>query len=155
MARMVFPRRWPALLALLLVTSCGGNTSQPGSGASQPAPSSGAEPVARFLSDVRDARYSDYANTQVASEQEFETMRKYVLDRYNTAPVTRSYLVGDATIDCMGPANSQTTDEHCPPGTVPVRRVTLKDLTRFPTLQGYLAKDPGGGGLPPIPPPTS
>jgi hypothetical protein len=153
MTRMVFPRWWPALLALLLVTSCGGNAPQPGSEASQPAPSSGAEPVTEFLSEVRDAHYSDYANTQVASEQEFETMRKYVLDRYTT-PVTRSYLVGDATIDCMGSANSQATDEHCPPGTVPVRRVTLKDLTRFPTLQGYLAKDPGGGGLPPVPSPT-
>lgn len=40
----------------------------------------------------------------------------------------------------------------CPEGTVPVRRVTLAELTRFTTLADFLGKDPGGaGGAPPVP----
>lgn len=149
-----------ALLVLLVMTSCGrpGGTAgspPPGvSGASQPAPSEGAEPAARFLDGVRTARYADFAGrpgTRVASEQAFEEMRRYLLDRYGTAPVSRSYLLGGATFDCLGPASQPATDAPCPPGTAPVRRVSLDELTRFPTLQAFLGKDPGGGGLPPVP----
>jgi hypothetical protein len=38
---------------------------------------------------------------------------------------------------------------HCPQGTIPMRRVTLEDLTRFPTLQAFMRKGPGGAGRPP------
>lgn len=150
------------LLGLLVVTSCGtpgGTAAQSGPGvssASQPTPAAGAQPVAEFLAGVRNARYGDYAGrpgARVAGEQAFEEMRRYILDRYAAAPVSRSYLLGGATFDCLGAA-SQPADSHCPPGTVPVRRVTLDELTRFPTLQGFLGKDPGGGGLPPVPPST-
>jgi hypothetical protein len=161
MVRVVL--RLCALFVLLAMTSCGvpnGNAASPGpgvSGASQPAPSAGAEPVAGFLAGVRSARYADYAGkpgTQVASEPAFEEMRRYVLDRYGTAPVSRSYLLGGATFDCVGTASAPAADAGCPPGTAPVRRVTLAELARFPTLQAFLGKDPGGGGLPPVPPPT-
>jgi hypothetical protein len=37
----------------------------------------------------------------------------------------------------------------CPEGTVPVRRITLEDLTRFPTLRAFMRKGPGGAGRPP------
>lgn len=151
MARPLF-----ALVALLLVASCA-HTTPAGSDAGQPAPSAGAEPVAQFLDGVRSARYADYAGkpgAKVASEQEFEAMRTYVLDRYNTAPVVRTYLVGETPFDCMGAGNPSAKDDHCPPGTVPVRRVTLTELTRFANLRAFLSKDPGGGGLPPVPPPT-
>jgi hypothetical protein len=38
---------------------------------------------------------------------------------------------------------------HCPEGTIPMRRVTLEDLTRFETLQDFLQKGPGRAGRPP------
>ncbi len=38
---------------------------------------------------------------------------------------------------------------HCPPGTVPIRRLTLEDLTRFQTLKDFLRKAPGRIGRPP------
>jgi hypothetical protein len=45
---------------------------------------------------------------------------------------------------------------HCPEGTIPMRRVTLEDMTRFPTLRAFLRKGPGGAGRPPrsVEPPT-
>jgi hypothetical protein len=36
----------------------------------------------------------------------------------------------------------------CPAGTIPMRRISLGEMTRFPTLAAYLAKQPGGGGTP-------
>jgi hypothetical protein len=38
---------------------------------------------------------------------------------------------------------------HCPEGTIPMRRVTLEDLTRFETLQDFFAKGPRGAARPP------
>src|SRR5438270_1120948 len=38
---------------------------------------------------------------------------------------------------------------HCPEGTIPMRRVTLEDLSRFGTLQDFFAKGPRGAGRPP------
>jgi Neprosin len=38
---------------------------------------------------------------------------------------------------------------HCPPGTIPMRRVTLEDLSRFETLQDFFRKGPRGAGVPP------
>jgi hypothetical protein len=35
---------------------------------------------------------------------------------------------------------------HCPPGTVPIRRVTLETLTRFPTLNEFFRKAPKAAG---------
>ncbi len=45
---------------------------------------------------------------------------------------------------------------HCPAGTIPMRRVTLEDLTRFPSLNDFFRKGPRGAGRPPraIEPPT-
>ncbi|HVO83954.1 MAG TPA: neprosin family prolyl endopeptidase [Syntrophobacteria bacterium] len=45
---------------------------------------------------------------------------------------------------------------HCPPGTIPIRRLTLEDLSRFPTLKDFFRKAPRGAGRPPraIEPPT-
>src|SRR5215831_1968840 len=36
----------------------------------------------------------------------------------------------------------------CPDGTIPMRRVTLEDLTRFPTLQDFFRKAPRKAGRP-------
>ena len=38
---------------------------------------------------------------------------------------------------------------HCPSGTIPMRRVTLEDLSRFPTLRDFFRKGPRGTGHPP------
>jgi hypothetical protein len=45
---------------------------------------------------------------------------------------------------------------HCPPGTIPMRRVTMEDLSRFPTLRDFFRKGPRGAGRPPraLEPPT-
>jgi len=39
----------------------------------------------------------------------------------------------------------------CPPGTIPMRRVTLETLTRFGTLKDFFRKGPRCGGRPPRP----
>ncbi len=38
---------------------------------------------------------------------------------------------------------------HCPEGTIPMRRVTLEDMTRFPTLRDFFRKAPREVGRPP------
>ena len=54
---------------------------------------------------------------------------------------------GDAT---GGDAAAQAGDggPSCEEGTVPVRRVTLDELTRFPSLQQFFQKGPGKAGRP-------
>jgi hypothetical protein len=37
---------------------------------------------------------------------------------------------------------------HCPEGTIPMRRVTLEQVTRFETLRDFFQKGPGGAGRP-------
>jgi hypothetical protein len=40
------------------------------------------------------------------------------------------------------PSPSQVGNETCTPGTIPVRRLTLEDLSRFPTLGHFFRKAP-------------
>jgi hypothetical protein len=52
------------------------------------------------------------------------------------------------------PLGPDRKDRHgnamqCPAETVPMRRVTLEDLSRFKTLQDFFRKGPGGAGLHP------
>jgi len=160
-------RRLGAVALLLLMTSCGtpdNSANPPGpavSAASQPAPSAASVPFPDFLAEVRRAGFRDYAgkpDTKVQGEPAFEEMRRYLLDRYGTARVGRSYVLGDATFDCVGAdtlsAGPSAPASPCPPGSVPVRRITLAELVRFPTLQSFLGKGPDGGGLPPVPSPS-
>ncbi len=54
----------------------------------------------------------------------------------------------------LAPQFAQSTDKFgnsidCAPGTVPMRRMTLDDLARFPTLQQYFQKGPNGAGQAP------
>lgn len=136
------------------------------------------EPFAEFLKDVSAARYRDYAGkpgTRVRSEAAFNEMRGYLLTRYRDADVRQSYDADGVVFDCLvtqaataspgkpasnpssaataGPAAGQQA--ACPEGSVPVRRVTMAELARWPTLQQFLGKSPGGeGNLPPAPPPS-
>ncbi len=52
------------------------------------------------------------------------------------------------------PFGPDRTDWHgntmaCPPGTIPMRRVTLENLTRFANLRDFFRKGPRGAGRPP------
>src|SRR5918911_1731867 len=65
-------------------------------------------------------------------------------------PDTRMDNLADTT---LGP---ERRDAHgnvmnCPEGTIPMRRVTLEDLTRFETLRDFFAKAPRGVARPPRP----
>jgi hypothetical protein len=134
------------------MTSCG--TPQNAAGPSGP-PSAAPVSFADFVAGVQRARYADYAgrpDTRVQDEPAFEEMRRYLLDRYGTARVEHSYVLAGTTVDCLPSAGSASPGSVCPQGTVPVRRITLVELVRFPTLRSFLGKAPDGGGLPPVPP---
>jgi hypothetical protein len=45
-----------------------------------------------------------------------------------------------------GQKDAHGNEMAAPAGTIPIRRVTLEDLTRFKTLKDYLSKHPSGGG---------
>jgi hypothetical protein len=139
--------RWLVILVVLL------------GGCASPAPPSGtSEPVPfpTFLLEIKTARYADYAppRSQVESEAAFEEMRRYLLDRYEHATVTRTYLDNGITFDCIAGNDSAAVGALCPAGSVPTRRTTLAEMTRFTDLQAFLGKAPGGGKVPPTPPPT-
>jgi hypothetical protein len=67
-------------------------------------------------------------------------------------PADRDEARGDVMAE-----SSLSADRHdwhgnvmqCPEGTIPMRRVTLDDLTRFETLQDFFQKGPQGAGRPP------
>jgi hypothetical protein len=131
-----------------------------------------------FVASVSSARYQDYAtrsDSRVRDQAAFQEMRTYLQNRYQGAVVSNSYTDGGGVFDCVrqgrlsasapapatvpsGAASSAVSTAStasgaagCPQGSVPTRRLTLDDLVRFPTLQDFLGKSPGGGGLPPIP----
>lgn len=43
---------------------------------------------------------------------------------------------------------AQSESEHCEQGTIPMRRVTLDEMARFPNLQAFFAKGPNDAGHP-------
>lgn len=124
--------RLVAILCLVLVTAACGS---PSAGPSDPVP------FDQFLASVRTAQFADFRGSTVKDERSFEEMRAYILDHYRSAHAVRSYLDHDAVFDCLG-ADATTC--------VPERRITLTDMTRFPTVAAFLARSPGGaGGDPP------
>ncbi len=50
---------------------------------------------------------------------------------------------------------SESAGESCAVGTIPMRRITLEEITRFATLQDYFAKSPDGSGHEPSPSATA
>jgi len=133
---------------LLFVSACGGPP------AAAPSPAE-VDPFPAFVDSLRSAKYGDYAPpaSKVDSEAAFEGMRRYLLDKYGSVQVPHTYMENGITFDCL-PSTASASGNRCPPGYIPQRRLTLADLTRFPTLQAYLARNPGGGKVPPTPPPT-
>jgi hypothetical protein len=165
------PLRWAvplAIAAVLAVTSCAQQAAA-GPGGDQPDPGP-AVPFGTFLASLGSQTYRDYAGrpgTRVLSQQAFDEMRSYLLAYYHGARAVQTHVLSGAVIDCLArggtpanppapaaaPTGSPATAAQpaiCPPGSIPVRRLTLGQLVRFPTLQHYLAKSPGGSGqLPP------
>jgi hypothetical protein len=160
-----------AIMTVLVVAACGQASGS--GGEAQGTDAAKVVPFAVFLDGLRSASYADYAGrpgTRVRSQQAFAQMQRFLLARYADVRVIRSYASGGAVFDCTRqtaplahppeptgiPAGAAGTSEAavqaqaCPHGSVPVRRMTLSDLVRFPSLSQYLGKGPGGPGqLPP------
>ena|SRR5215469_8083378 len=105
----------------------------------------------KFLATVEAARYSDFKNnpsTRVVDESAFEEMRQYILQRYAEVVIVTSIMVGNHIFDCtMLPGKEMqvaSASGSCPEGSIPMRRLTLEDLTRFASLSAFLAKSPEG-----------
>lgn len=103
-----------------------------------------------FIAATREAQFIEYmanARTRVADEAAFEEMRQYILQRYADLAVVATILVDTQVFDCVsvkrsGTAPLPTADGRCPEGTIPMRRLTLEELTRFPTVRSFLGKLP-------------
>lgn len=164
---MTAKRRWlaPLLLAATLTlttAACGGLTSTATSGdtvntSPTNASAAPAAPFEAFLASVSSATFQDYAGrpgVQVRDSSAFQQMREYILATYRATRVTRSITDADgAVFDCVQqPSATSSPAGACPPGSVPMRRITLSDLVRFPTLQQFFSKSPGGTGQLPLPP---
>ncbi|HEX4750138.1 MAG TPA: neprosin family prolyl endopeptidase [Bryobacteraceae bacterium] len=62
--------------------------------------------------------------------------------------------------DILPPLRAGEKDQYgnemvCPEGTIPMRRITLEELTRFETLQNFFRKGEGNSGRPPMAPPQT
>lgn len=126
-------------------------------------------PLTEFLASVRAAQYSQYAardGATIASNDAFAEMKTYILQRYANIDVHRvKYYVVDAAgsvFDCLPQADSTNPPPtpprppgdvvvgerrawpnlitSCPPGTIPVQRVTLETLLNFPDLRHFFQK---------------
>jgi nucleoside-diphosphate-sugar epimerase len=163
------------LAAVLLTAGCAASTGAANSGGGTVTTgttgggSAAAQSFEAFLASVSAATYQDYANepgARVRDSSAFQQMRAYILSKYDGAQVARSFSDGSGAVyDCVrqpsatagatAPADTTTSAGACPPGTVPTRRITLSDLVRFPTLQQFFSKSPGGTGQLPLPPSTT
>ena len=130
-------------------------------------------PMPDFIRQVRQAdanRYLANPNYKVRDSSAFEEMRQYILTTYRGVNVRSSFVVDGQTVDCIPiadqpslrgnqiagpPPNSiqlNTAATHkCEEGTIPMRRITLEQLSRFETLQQFLGKEPTRSGSPPQP----
>jgi hypothetical protein len=128
-------------------------------------------PFNEFVQSVQDANAREFMRrptSKVTGPASFEEMRQHILGLYMGVQVDHSYILGTATFDCIPinqqpsvrilglqkiappltqPTRGKTSDEFgnapaCQEHTVPMRRITLDDLSRFSTLHDYLKKDP-------------
>ena len=53
-----------------------------------------------------------------------------------------------------GEKDRHGNERSCPEGHIPMRRITLEELTRFETMQQFFGKTALGGGRPPMAPPN-
>jgi hypothetical protein len=120
------------------------------------------QPFGQFVRGLEMARAGAYVGTPGAAVRDaaaFDEMRRYLLRLYQGVTVRRSFAVGGQVFDCVpigqqpglrGAApdpvpSAATTPSACGAGTIPMRRVTLGEITRFATLADFLHKAPGSG----------
>jgi hypothetical protein len=104
-----------------------------------------------FLVYTRNAAYGDYVGRPgvlVASAEEFGAMQTYILERYAAIQAVGSFVVDNQTFDCIVieagvSIELSPDDDTCPDGTIPMRRITLEEMTRFRTVRDFLGKSPG------------
>ena len=125
--------------------------------------------LAQFIASVGAALYGQYAahsGANVADAAAFAEMKAYILDRYKNIDVSSVKYYGvdraGSVFDCLpqpGSTKSAPTPPRspgdlvtgerlarqdpiisCPSGTIPVQRVTLETLVRFPYLRDFFHK---------------
>ncbi len=108
--------------------------------------------------------------SKVRDAAAFDEMRRYILSLYRGVHVAHSYVLGSQSVDCV-PVNEQPSvralnkgkiaseppsppqqiatkadssgnQTRCEANTIPMRRITLEQLSRFRTLQDFLKKTP-------------
>ncbi|MFL6449684.1 MAG: hypothetical protein ACJ746_18680 [Bryobacteraceae bacterium] len=137
-------------------------------------------PFSEFIRSVKRADPNEFLGRPAVGVKDaaaFEQMRTYILKLYEGVHVLRSYQVSTQTVDCV-PEREQPSmrGEHgktaapppatplvdrkkgaatggCAPGSVPMRRITFEELTRFRSLDDFLHKAPHGRM--PMPPPQN
>lgn len=121
-----------------------------------------------FLDEVSNARYANVSHAAGLSESAFDDMRHYLRNRYDGVTVVRSFAEQGTFYDCIPteqqpalrdgsgiaapPASSpiathasstaSTAASTCPAGSIPLERVGLDQLTRFPSLKAFFARNP-------------
>jgi hypothetical protein len=124
-----------------------------------------------FIQQVKRADPKDFLNkpgVAVKDAAVFNQMRDYILKLYNGVHVQHSYRAAEQAVDCVPvneqpslraqggnkaappPSDEKLPSQACSEGTIPMRRITLEEVTRFRTLDDYLHKAPHGHA--PIPP---
>ena len=102
-----------------------------------------------FLAATRAARFADYAarpETRIAEAGEFAAMQRYILEHYESVKVVQSLRVGRQDFDCVArterfASSGESDGIGCPPGSIPVRRITLDELTRCRSLRNFFRQD--------------
>ncbi len=132
-------------------------------------------PFAEFIREVRHADAHEFLarpSSKVQDLAAFEEMRQYILTLYRGVHVRHSYVLESQTIDCI-PINQQpslrdrgaeiapeppSSGTNTPPGnsncedhTIPMRRITLEQLSHFRTLHEFFEKTPNGSERAPEP----
>ena len=124
-------------------------------------------PFSDFVRNLSAARASEYVgHTAVQSTAAFEEMRDYLLGMYNGIVVTHSFAEDSVIFDCVpifqqpsargltsiakpppnSPAslrqiaNSASIPSQCGSGTIPMRRMTIEEVTRYDNLEDFLTK---------------
>ncbi|MCL4250584.1 MAG: hypothetical protein KJ065_20705 [Anaerolineae bacterium] len=107
-------------------------------------------PFEAFLAQTRAARFDDYAGrpgVRVVDAEAFQAMQQHILQRYACLRAVRSLLVDNDVFDCIKEVEAQISapaaEDGCPEGSIPMRRITLAELTRFQTLGDFLGKSAG------------
>jgi hypothetical protein len=138
------------------------------------------EPFAQFLQDLATAptaAYVGHPGAAVGSEAALEEMRQHLLKLYAGVAVEHSFALDGQVFDCV-PVEQQPSvrllgltaiaapppspaaaprdqtpfgaSSQCDDGTIPMRRITLAEMSRFKTLQDFFAKGPDGAGRAPV-----